>query len=298
MTIAINVDGQLGSESDRLLSPLDQGFLFGASVYETVRTYDGSAFLPSRHLKRLRESAEALGIEIDSSDDELLRRLQETLDAAGNEESSIRIVVTAGVGAMDYRRGSASKPTIVIIVRPLPPYPESLYREGATASFVSVMRATAGGLNPRIKSSNLITNLMALRAAHEKGAYEALMLNPKGEVCEGSMSNVFFVKNNTLVTPPISSGILEGITRELVVSIAHDGGLDLEERAFFPDELLHADEVFITASSRQIVPIVRVDDTQIADGRPGTATQKLMSLYSEKVRALVGADQSRREGSP
>ena len=287
MTIRINVDGQLGSERDRLLSPLDQGFLFGASVYETVRTYDGVPFLVERHLKRLRESALALGIDIVESDETLTRRVYETLEDSGNAESSIRIVVSAGVGAIDYRQGSTKKPTIVVVVRPLPPFPESLYKNGATASFVSIMRAGRGNLSPRIKSSNLLNNRMALRQAHERGAYEALMLNPKGEVCEGSMSNVFVVTDATIATPPISAGILEGITRELVVSIARQGGFDLEERILLPDELLGADEVFITASSRQVVPIVKVDEQPIADGRPGPVTQKLISLYHEKVHALM-----------
>ncbi len=287
MTIRINVDGQLGTEEDRLLSPLDQGFLFGASVYETVRTYGGVAFLVERHLKRLRESALALGIDVDESDETLTRRLQETFEASGNAESSVRIVVSAGVGAIDYRQGSTKKPTIVIVVRPLPPFPESLYKDGATASFVSIMRAGRGNLSPRIKSSNLLNNLMALRQAHERGAYEALMLNPKGEVCEGSMSNVFVVTDATIATPPISAGILEGITRELVLSIARDGGFELEERVLLPDELLGADEVFITASSRQVVPIVKVDEQPIANGRPGPVTQKLISLYHEKVHALM-----------
>ena len=287
MTIRINVDGQLGSERDRLLSPLDQGFLFGASVYETVRTYDGVPFLVERHLKRLRESALALGIDIVESDETLTRRVYETLEDSGNAESSIRIVVSAGVGAIDYRQGSTKKPTIVVVVRPLPPFPESLYKDGATASFVSIMRAGRGNLSPRIKSSNLLNNLMALRQAHEQGAYEALMLNPKGEVCEGSMSNVFVVTDATITTPPISAGILEGITRELVVSIAREGGFELEERILPPDELLGANEVFITASSRQVVPIVKVDEQPIADGRPGPVTQKLISLYHEKVHALM-----------
>jgi len=287
MSIRINVDGRLGSEEDRLLSPLDQGFLFGASVYETLRTYGGVPFLVKRHLKRLRESASALAIEIDISDETLAERLQETLDAAGNDESSVRIVVSAGVGKIDYRKGSAKKPTIVIVVRPLQAYPESLYRDGATASFVSVMRAARGNLSPRIKSSNLINNLMALREAHERGDYEALMLNPEGDVCEGSMSNVFVVRDGVIATPPISAGILEGITREMVLSIARDGGLTLEERSIRPDELRGADEVFITASSRQVVPIVKVDDKPIADGRPGPITQKLISLYQEKIHALM-----------
>lgn len=287
MTIRINVNGQVGSEEDRLLSPLDQGFLFGASVYETLRTYDGVPFLVARHLKRLRESASALGIDIDVSDETLTRRLQETLEASANAESSVRIVVSAGVGAIDYRQGSTKTPTIVIVVRPLQSFPDSLYQEGATASFVSIMRAGRGNLSPRIKSSNLLNNLMALRQAHERGAYEALMLNPQGEVCEGSMSNVFVVTDATIATPPISAGILEGITRELVLSIAREGGFELEEKTVRPDELLGADEVFITASSRQVVPIVKVDNQLIADGRPGPVTRKLISLYQHKVHALL-----------
>lgn len=287
MSIRINVDGQPGTETDRLLSPLDQGFLFGASVYETLRTYGGAPFLVARHLKRLRESAAELGIEIDVDDETLTQRLHETLDAADNDESSVRIVVSAGVGEIDYRRGSTSKPTVVIVVRPLHAYPESLYRDGAKASFSTIMRAARGNLSPRIKSSNLLNNLMALRQAHERGAYEAILLNPEGAVCEGSMSNVFIVRDGVITTPPISAGILEGITRELVLSLAKEGGLPLEEEAVAPDELLSADEVFITASSRQVVPIVEVDEHTIGDGKPGPVTQTLLSLYQKKVQALT-----------
>ena len=287
MATLVNVDGMLGSEEDRLLSPLDQGFLFGASVYETVRTYGGRTFLLERHLGRLRESAKALDIALDVTDDELAVRIEETLVAAGNAESSIRIVVSAGVGSIDYRAGSAAKPTVVVIVRPLPEYPDSLYREGARAVIVPMMRATRGGLDPRIKSSNLLTNLSALREAHRKKAYEAILLNSEGEVAEGSMSNVFLVAKGVVRTPPISAGILEGITRELVIEVAREEGYPVEERGFKPEELLGADEVFITASSRQIVPIVQVDKTRIGNGKPGPVTRALIAAYKDKVRSLI-----------
>lgn len=287
MATLVNVDGMLGSEEDRLLSPLDQGFLFGASVYETVRTYGGRTFLLERHLGRLRESAKALDIALDVTDDELAVRIEETLVAAGNAESSIRIVVSAGVGSIDYRAGSAAKPTVVVIVRPLPEYPDSLYREGARAVVVPMMRATRGGLDPRIKSSNLLTNLSALREAHRKKAYEAILLNSEGEVAEGSMSNVFLVAKGVVRTPPISAGILEGITRELVIEVAREEGYPVEERGFKPKELLGADEVFITASSRQIVPIVQVDKTRIGNGKPGPVTRALIAAYKDKVRSLI-----------
>ena len=287
MATLVNVDGMLGSEEDRLLSPLDQGFLFGASVYETVRTYGGRTFLLERHLGRLRESAKALDIALDVTDDELAVRIEETLVAAGNAESSIRIVVSAGVGSIDYRAGSAAKPTVVVIVRPLPEYPDSLYREGARAVIVPMMRATRGGLDPRIKSSNLLTNLSALREAHRKKAYEAILLNSEGEVAEGSMSNVFLVAKGVVRTPPISAGILEGITRELVIEVAREEGYPVEERGFKPEELLGADEVFITASSRQIVPIVQVDKTRIGNGKPGPVTRALIAAYKDKVLSLI-----------
>jgi branched-chain amino acid aminotransferase len=287
MTTLVNVNGELGGEGDRLLSPLDQGFLFGASVYETIRTYGGRPFFLERHLKRLRDSAESLAIRVDVSDEVLEARLSETLVAAGNPESSIRIVVSAGVGAIEYRAGSTSKPTLVIVVRPLPEYPESLYRDGASAVFVSPMRATKGGLDPRIKSSNLLTNLMAFREAQSKDAYEALMRNPEGQVAEGSMSNVFIVVGGTVRTPPLTAGILEGITRELVIEVAREAGYRVEERSFTPEELLRADEVFITASARQIVPIVDVDGLPIKNGKPGSVTGDLITRYNERVRAWM-----------
>jgi branched-chain amino acid aminotransferase len=287
MATLVNVDGKLGSEEDRLLSPLDQGFLFGASVYETVRTYGGRAFLLERHLSRLRESAGALEITLDVTDEELAARVEETLVAAGNPESSIRIVVSAGVGSIDYRAGSASRPTVVVIVRPLPEYPESLYREGARAVIVPMMRATRGGLDPRIKSSNLLTNVLALREAQRQKAYEAIMLNPEGMVAEGSMSNVFVVAKGVIRTPPLSAGILEGITRELLIEVAREKGRTVEERGFKPEDLLRADEVFITASARQIVPIVQVNQTRIGDGKPGPVTRALIAAYKEKVRKLI-----------
>jgi branched-chain amino acid aminotransferase len=292
LSTLVNVNGTLGSEEDLLLSPLDQGFLFGASVYETVRTYGGRPFLLGRHLRRLRDSARALDIRLDTTDEELALRIAETVTAAKNPESSIRIVVSAGVGTIDYRAGSASRPTVVIVVRPLPDYPESLYREGARAVFVPWMRATRGSLDPRIKSSNLLTNLIAFREAHQNNAYEALMRNADGNVAEGSMSNVFIVRAVVIRTPPLSAGILEGITRELLIEVARGAGYAVEEKDFRPEELLRADEVFITASARQIVPIVRVDDTVIGNGKPGPVTRSLIAHYRKKVLALTKQERS------
>jgi len=286
MTIRVNVDGQEGSAEDPLISPIDQGFLFGASVYETVRTYGGAPFLLARHLKRLRASAETLGIDIALDDDVLTQRVDDTIAAAGNEESSIRIVVSAGRGAIDYRKGSAGKATVVIIVRPLVPLSDDLYRNGAAATLVRGY-ANRPGPHPRMKSSNLMPNILALRQAHAGNAYEALLLNDAEEVCEGSMSNVFIIRDGEVTTPPVSSGILEGITRELILDIAKEHGVPLAEASITATTLLDSDEVFISASSRQIVPITEVNDSPIGSGTVGPVTNSFMNWYESYVRELM-----------
>jgi branched-chain amino acid aminotransferase len=240
----------------------------------------------------LRESAAALDIHYELSDKRLANRVFETTEAASNDESAIRIIASAGVGAIDYRIGSAHEPTIVVIVRPLPYYPDSLYRVGTNAVLVDIMSTAPGKLNPRIKSSSLVNNLMALRKAHKKDAYEALMTNSRGEVCEGSMSNIFTVNHDIVRTPPLSAGILEGITRELLLEIAGVVGIDMREETLWADDLLEADEVFITASAREIVPIVRIDARVVGNGAPGPITKRLIDLYREKVHDLMNAKQT------
>ncbi len=286
MTIRINVNGKPGTAEDCLLSPLDQGFLFGASVYETIRTYDGVPFLFHRHLERLRASAATLAIELELDDEALQDRVHRTLDAAGNPESSIRIVVSTGVGAMDYRSGSASVPTIVIIVRPLPQLPDAVYRDGAAAAIVAGYAPHASA-TPRIKSSSLLANVMALRAAQKVNAYEAILVDDTGGVCEGSMSNVFVVNDGSVRTPPLSTGILQGITREIVIDIANEHGVALSEESFSKETLIASDEVFITASSRQVVPITTIDNEPVATGQVGPLTKRFMNWYNETVRALM-----------
>jgi branched-chain amino acid aminotransferase len=175
---------------------------------------------------------------------------------------------------------------VVVIVRPLPDYPESLYLEGVRTVIVPMMRATRGGLDPRIKSSNLLVNVLALREAQKHKAYEAILLNSDGYVAEGSMSNIFMVAKRVVRTAPLSAGILEGITRELLIDVARARGIAVEEKAFRPEELLRADEAFMTASARQIVPIVQVDETRIATGKPGPITRALIAAYKDRVTEL------------
>jgi len=283
MSIRVNVNGKLGDEKELLLSPLDLGFVFGASVYETLRTYRGRPFLLERHLARLRESAASLDIPLDVGEQDLMGRIQETLEAASNEESYVRLIVSAGVGEIDYRRGATRSPTVVILVKPLPGVPDRFYTEGIRVVVVDVVRNHPKSVSPRIKTSSLLNNMLAMREASARGADEAVMLTYRGEVAEGSQTNIFLVEGKTVKTPTVDVGILAGITRELVLSLAKELGLETKECVFPPEELYRADEVFITSSTREVVPVVRVDDTNIGTGRPGEVTLALLEAYRRRV---------------
>ncbi len=289
MGTKVNVDGRLGEGGDRLISPLDQGFLFGASVYETLRTYEGRPFLLERHLARLRESAEALAIDVPVSDEQMAARLEETLAAASNPESVVRIIVSAGIGSIDYTKGAAPEPMVVILVRPLTPPPPEAYQQGIRVALVDVVRNHPGTVSPRIKASNLLNNLLAMREAQRAGAAEGLMLNYRGEIAEGSMTNVFVVTDGVLRTPPLSAGILEGITRELTLQVAKEEGVELREEPILPEDLAAADEIFITSSAKELLPVTSVGDRKVGDGRPGPVTNGLLAAYRSKVHELMGS---------
>jgi len=282
MGVRINVNGRMGTENDTLLSPLDHGFLFGASVYETLRTYGGAPFLLRRHLKRLRESAAALGIPLDVSDKVFGERVAETITAAGNPESYVRLIVSPGPGPFDYGVGAASPTTAVIIIKPLPPVPDSVYAKGVKVALVDVVRNHPKSVSPRIKSSSLLNNLLAMREAQAKGAEEAILLNYKGEVAEGSQTNVFAVHGRVVMTPALEGGLLAGITRELVLSLAPSVGLEVSETTLFPDHLFSADEVFITSTTKEVLPVSAINDSPIEDGTPGPFTMALGKAYREK----------------
>lgn len=283
MPIRINVNGKLGNQDDLLLSPLDLGFVFGASVYETLRTYRGRPFLLKRHLARLRRSTASLDIPLDVGDEELIQRIEDTLGAASNPESYVRLIISAGVGELDYRRGAARQATIVILVKPLPEVPPRIYSEGIRVVIVGVVRNHPKSVSPRIKTSSLLNNMFAMREAHERGADEAVMLNYRGEVAEGAQTNIFLVREGTVKTPTIDAGILAGITRELVLNLAREEGLETEESVMLPEELFQADEVFMTSSTREVVPVVSIDEKPIGDGRPGPRTLALLEAYRKRV---------------
>ena len=288
MTTIISVNGQLGGPETAVIPVLDRGFLYGDSVYEVVRTYAGKPFALEPHLDRLQRSADLLGIVLPVPRTALVDEMGAALVRAGNAESYLRVIVTRGAGPIGLDPALASDPRRVIIVTELHELPAELYRDGAAIVLVPVGRAGSGAGSGAVpagaKSGNYLVNIMALAAARKRGAHEAVMVDAGGGLTEGTSSNVFALREGALRTPPLSAGILQGITRGKVMELGRQAGLRVEEAELRPADLTGADEVFLTSTLREVLPVTRVDDQRVGDGRPGPVTLKLASLY----RGLTG----------
>lgn len=274
-----SVNGHITPLDDARVPVLDNGFLFGDSVYEVVRTYAGRPFACGRHFRRMRASADRLGITIPATDPELLAQVQALLARAGDVESYVRIVVTRGVGNSSYDFDAVVGPTLVMIQKELPTIPEEKYAEGIRVSAVDIRRNSPQSLDPAIKSSNLLNNILALREARDRGAEEPLLLNLDGFVAEGASTNVFAVRDAALSTPPLAAGILGGITREVVLELAASRDIPAQEAGLELAELLGADEAFLSSTTKEVLPIRQVDKSLIGDGRPGPITRQLMEAF-------------------
>jgi len=274
-----SINGEIVPLEDARIPVLDNGFLFGDSVYEVLRTYGGRPFASGRHFRRMRASADRLGITVPVSDDELLRRIGALLARAGDIESYVRIVVTRGVGDSSYDSRAITGPTVVMIQKELSLPPERHYSEGVRVCVVDTRRNHPRSLDPAIKSSNLLNNILALREARARGAEESVLSNLEGFIAEGASTNVFVVKDGALLTPPLSTGILGGITREVVLELAESLEIPRRETALELGDLVGADEAFLSSTTREVMPIRQVDEALIADGRPGPFTRRILKAF-------------------
>jgi branched-chain amino acid aminotransferase len=284
MGVFASIDGNVVKGEEARVSAFDNGFAFGDSVYETLRTYQGRAFVLGRHLTRLRRSAARLAFQIPASDQELRARIEAVLAAAGNPESYLRMIVSRGVGDLSYNFERVKGPTVVILVKPWEEFPSSHFEQGIPVALVSLRRNPKWALDPAIKSSNLLNNVLATLEAQRASAFEAILLNEKGELAEGAGSNVFVAKGGVLRTPPLEAGILAGITRDLVFELGRDLGIPVREETLRAEDLLGAEEAFITSTLKEVTPIARVGDRPIGAGARGELTQRLQAAYREKTR--------------
>ncbi len=291
MSATVNVNGRVFDEKSAVVSVFDHGFLYGEGVYETLRTYNGQPFLFDRHTWRLRKSAEMLSLSVPIPDAEIDRRIRETLRAAGlgagdgSSEAYIRVLVTRGVGEISYDPASCPEPSIVIIVKPQVDPPPEAFELGVTVALVPIVRNHPGSVNPLIKSNNLLNNALAMQEAFRRGAFEGVMRNYKGELAECTTANLFVVKHGAALTPPVDAGLLAGLTREFLFEVGADAGIPVREQTLKDDDLFGADEAFLTSTTREVVPIVGVDERTIGSGLPGPITRALLAGYRKRARA-------------
>jgi branched-chain amino acid aminotransferase len=276
MSFYASVNGEITPAEEARVSVLDNGFTFGDAVYETLRTYGGRPFHLDRHLERLQRSAGRLAIPMPAGE-ALARDLDALLARAANPESYIRIIVTRGRGDISYHFERVQGPTVVMVVKPYAPVPAAHYTDGVAVILASVRRNSPQALDPAIKSCNLLNNILAIREAYAKGAFEAILLNEIGEIAETAGANVFLVKEGTLLTPPLDAGILAGVTRRVVLDLAAGLAVPAREEPVAVKDLLAADEVFITSTLKEVLPVTTIDGRAVGAGRPGPVTLRLLA---------------------
>lgn len=278
----IYINGEYYQENEAKISVFDHGFLYGDGVFETLRTYQGRVFKEKEHLERLYTSAKMLELKIPPpSSEELSQAIKDTIRINELKEARVRVTISRGPGRIGLAPENCRKPTVVIVAEELPPYPPEIYSKGIEIQVVAVRRMPQSALNPRIKSSNCLNNILALIEATKSGASEAVMLNQFGYLTEGTTSNIFIVNDNILITPPPWIGLLKGITRDTVLELAEASGVKYLEEPISYRELFTASEVFITYTTGGIIPVARVNGCKVKGEIPGRITSQLMAAFKK-----------------
>jgi len=277
----VYINGKLYPKDEAKISVFDHGLLYGDGVFEGIRCYNGNIFKLSEHIDRLYDSAKAISMEIQLTRDELKDAVINTLKANNLKDSYIRLIVTRGVGKLGLNPFLCEESQVIIITDFIQLYSKELYEKGLDAIIVPTIRNHSDALNPNVKSLNYLNNILAKIECINAGATEGIMLNKDGYVAEGTGDNIFIVKDNGIITPPTTAGILIGITRNVVIELANEAGMTVKEEQLTRDDLYNADECFLTGTAAEIIPVVNLDGRKIASGRPGKITLSLLKKYQE-----------------
>jgi branched-chain amino acid aminotransferase len=289
MSPVIYLDGQFLPKEEAKISVFDHGFLYGDGVFEGIRAYNGRVFRLDEHVERLYRSAKAIMLNIPCTESEMREAVLETCRRNNLPNGYVRVVVSRGPGDLGIDpKNCHGNATVVIIADKLTMYPQSMYENGMAVVTTATRRNSPAALDPNIKSLNYLNNILAKIEVNRARAAdptigEGLMLNLDGYVAEATGDNIFVVTGGTLITPPTYVGILEGITRNCVLELARQHGIPAEERVFTMTTVYGATEIFLTGTGAEVIPVVRVDDRQIADGRPGPITRQLISAFRQLV---------------
>lgn len=277
----IYLNGDLVPEEQATVSVFDHGLLYGDGVFEGIRTYHGRVFVLDQHIARLYRSAKAIGLTIPMTPEEMCAAVVLTCRENNTLNGYVRLVVTRGVGTLGLNPYLCERPQVFIIAADIQLYPEELYEKGLRIVTVGTVRNHPEAINPNIKSLNYLNNILAKIEAINAGVMEAVMLNHQGYVAEATGDNIFVVRGGELLTPPSTSGCLEGITRNVVIALARQEGVQVREVTMSRYDLYTADEVFLTGTAAEVVPVVEIDKRSIGDGKPGQMTRQLIRLFRE-----------------
>ncbi|SHI51302.1 branched-chain-amino-acid transaminase [Desulfosporosinus lacus] len=279
MGLIIYLNGSFVSEEDAKISVFDHGFLYGDGIFEGIRAYHGRVFKLEEHLKRLYESAKSINLTIGINKKEMQEVILETLRQNGLKDAYIRLVVSRGKGDLGLDPRKCSKATIICIAAQIKLFEPSMYEQGLEVKTVAIRRNNPDSLNPRIKSLNYLNNILAKIESTQAGVIEAIMLTQDGYVAEGTADNIFIYRNDVLLTPPLSAGILEGITRNTVIQLAKELKIEVKEELFTRHDLYTADECFLTGTAAELIPVINADGREIGDGVPGPTFKQLLEAF-------------------
>ncbi len=285
MSLKIYISGRLVDKEDAKISVYDHGLLYGDGVFEGLRSYGGKVFRLEEHIARLYDSAKAIWLEIPINRQAMAEAVKQTLKVNGLDDAYIRLVVTRGAGSLGLDPNRTSDPQVIIIADKIQLYPPELYDKGLEIITASTMRNHPAALNARIKSLNYLNNILAKIEGLQAGCIEALMLNHKGEVAECTGDNIFLVRGGSIATPPTDAGILDGITRNAVIELAEESGIEVRQIPLTRHDVYVADECFLTGTAAEVIPVVKVDQRRIGSGEPGPITRRLKDRFHSLARS-------------
>ena len=282
MSNFIFLNGKIISDADANISSADRGFLYGDGIYETLRSYNGKPFKLADHLERMRDSARQLKISFDYTNADIGERINELLENNHTQDAYIRITLSRGSGGGRLQMDDNIEPTTLIQLKPFSPYDSKLYDEGMSLVVSDYKRSTTCPIS-RYKSTNLLQSILRKEESNKKSAHETIILNTDGYVAECVVSNIFMVSGGSVITPSLDTNILPGITRIMVLDICKNSGIPSGEEHFKVDALIKAEEVFITNSLMEIMPVSTINDCKIGNSVTGRITQQLMNAYKRFV---------------
>jgi len=284
MSLKIWIDGKLLDKADAKISVYDHGLLYGDGVFEGIRVYNGKIFECEAHVRRLYDSAKAVRLKIPLSPGELKAAMEQTVKANGFTDCYVRVVVTRGAGSLGIDPNKCANPSVFIIADLIQMHSRELYEKGIAVITSSIIRTHPNALSPRIKSLNYLNNILARIEANDAGAADAIMLNEEGNVSEATVQNVFIVRAGQVQTPTTHDGILEGVTRGVMMQICRKLGIECIEKSLQRLDLYIADEMFLTGTGGELIPVTKIDGRQIGSGEVGPITRRLKEAFHQRTR--------------